>query len=88
MSRVRWFVEAFVDEFDFRALPLYVGLTVLTGWLGVLSIYVLAESGVSRAELGLFVPAVQALMYLFVLTPFSYAVIGTARRWWIERGER
>jgi len=77
------FVGAFLAEFRPRVLPIYLTLTVLLGWLGVVSVHVLFEP-TDMAAATVFVNRVQLAMLAVIATPFAQPLAIAACRCWSE----
>jgi hypothetical protein len=62
------FVDAFTEAMPWRLMPAYVGLAVLTGWVGLLSTTPVQLSPTPTVR-----TAIKVLMLAFAATPLLYA---------------
>ena len=68
------FTREFLSRVDFRTMPIYVALSALTAWLGLLSIWIFSLEGVTPADVSGFSSAVVFLVVLFALMPILQPV--------------
>jgi len=73
----------YADEINWALLPVYVTLSFLVAWVGVLSVLFFQSEGVSNAAMIDYATAIQALMILLILIPFGAPLLRViGRRWW------
>ena len=76
-------ILAYADEINWALLPVYVTLSFLVAWVGVLSVTFFQSEGVTAAEMATYAEAVQVLMIVLILFPFAAPLLRLAgRRWW------
>lgn len=76
-------VGEFLEAFRPRVLPIYLTLTFLIGWLGLLSVHVLFEP-TEMAAATVFVTRVELLMFMLITIPFVEPLAIAAGRCWSE----
>lgn len=82
--RGREAILAYADEMNWVLLPVYVTLSFLVAWVGVLSVMFLQAEGVSAAAMGEYAAAVQALMILLIAIPFGMPMLRLVGRRWLS----
>jgi hypothetical protein len=75
-------ILAYAEEIDWALVPVYVTLSFLVAWVGVLSVLFFESEGVSNATMVDLAIAIQALMILLILIPFGAPLLRVVGRRW------
>jgi len=70
----------YADEINYALVPVYVTLSFLVAWVGVLSVLFFESEGVSNAAMVDYAIGIQALMILLILVPFGAPVLRVVGR--------